>query len=126
MKSLFGINLGGGNCEICDSVLNALNSCRVEKKFICKKCMSNVSRFFNKKNTSYETMIEHINYRIQNKEKIETFFPTVSYGENELFLIDTSNGNFVISLKSDYKEENPDIFSIADIVSCEKRSGKSK
>ena len=121
MKSLFGINVSGGNCEICGSALNALNSYKVGKEFICKKCMSNVSRYYNKKNSSYEAMVKHISQRILDKKKIAEFSPTVSYGENEYFFIDVDEGKFIISPKADYKKDNSDIFSVEDIISCEKR-----
>lgn len=126
MKSLFGINVSGGNCEICGSALNALNSYKVGKEFICKKCMSHVSRYYNKKNSSYEAMVKHIRQRIQDKKKIAMFSPTVSYGENEYFFINVDEAKFVISPEVDYKKDNSDIFNLEDIISCEKRTDVKK
>lgn len=116
MKSLFGINIGGGNCEICGSTLNALNSVNVDKRFICKKCISNVSRYYDRQNTSYESMIQHIRHRLENKKNLEAFSANISYGENEIFYFDEINNTFIIASMSNYKNNNPDIFNVADVI----------
>ncbi|MBR5800836.1 MAG: hypothetical protein IKY23_12335 [Lachnospiraceae bacterium] len=121
MKALFGINLAGGNCEICGAALNVLNSSKAGKEFLCKKCMSYVSRYFTKKKCTYENMVKHIRQRMDDKKKIESFIPSASYGEAEYIFINPAEGTFVISPSVDYKRTNSDIFSIEDIISCEKR-----
>ena len=119
MKSFFGINLGGGVCEICGTPLNAINSHKIEKNFICKNCFSKTSVYLNKQRATYISLVNHIRSRDRDLERINRFQPTEVYGEKEYIFI--SDEFFVVSDKANYKNKNADIFELSDIISCKKR-----
>lgn len=121
MRSLFGINIGGGICGVCNSPLNVINSKRVGEGYICKTCLSNISNYYDKKNNTYEAIVNHIRQRMNERREIEQFYPTLILGECNYIFIDDKTSRFIISSKDNYRTSNPDLFFFSDVISCKKR-----
>ena len=106
-------------CDICGEKIGLLGNRKLEDGNICSKCAGKLSPFFTgRKKSTLNDIKEQLAYREQNKERLSSFNPTVTYGHGTKVYVDQPNGCFVVSRRSNYRDENPDIINFSQVSSA--------
>lgn len=108
------------SCDICGGEIGLLGNRRLEDGNCCKACAGKLSRWFDDRRHSTVTQIkEQLAYREENERAIQSFQPTKVIGERNLVYFDGNNRRFFVAENEDYRNENPDILSYDQVLSCE-------
>ena len=103
--------------DICGEKIGLLGNRKLEDGNICSKCAGKLSPFFSgRKHATLDEIKEQLAYREQNREQLNGFNPTVTYGHRTKVYIDSQNACFVVSKKNNYREENADIIGFAQVT----------
>ena len=106
-------------CDICGEKIGLLGNRKLEDGNICSKCAGKLSPFFTgRKKSTLNDIKEQLAYREQNKERLSSFNPTVTYGHGTKVYVDQPNGCFVVSRRSNYRDDNPDIINFSQVSSA--------
>lgn len=94
---------------------------KLEDGEICKDCVKLLSPWFDDRRHSTVAQIkQQLTYREENRAALNTFRPTVAFGERYTLRAELVNGvptRFVVERTDSYKEENADIISFRDVTS---------
>ena len=109
------------DCEICGKEVGLFGYKKLEDGEICKDCVKLLSPWFDDRRHSTVAQIkQQLTYREENRVALNTFRPTVAFGERYTLRAELVNGvptRFVVERTDSYKEENADIISFRDVTS---------
>ena len=106
-------------CDICGEKIGLLGNRKVEDGNVCSKCAGKLSPFFKgRKKSTLADIKEQLAYREQNRERLNSFNPNLTFGRKTKVYIDQGAGCFVVSRRSDYREENADIIEFGQVTSA--------
>lgn len=109
------------DCEICGKEVGMFGYKKLEDGEICKDCVKLLSPWFDdRRHSTVEQIKQQLAYREENRAALNTFRPTVAYGERYTLRAELVNGvptRFVVERTDSYKEENADIISFRDVTS---------
>jgi hypothetical protein len=109
-------------CSICGGEIGLLGNRKLEDGNMCKVCAGKLSPWFSdRRNSTVDQINEQLVYREENQKKLENFQVAYSVGEYYKLFVEEENGvpvRFFVSSYDDYMEENPDILSFQDVISC--------
>ena len=108
------------NCDLCGGEIGLLGNRKLEDGNCCKHCANKLSRWFDERRHSTVAQIrDQLTYRAENAEALKAFQPTKVIGEENLVYIDEKTRRFFVASSQDYMDENPDILSFDQVLSCE-------
>lgn len=106
------------SCSVCGNELTRYGSKALKDGILCRRCAKLCSGWLEKTDfaeRSVEEIVEHLNYRRENQERVNDFKGNkVVDGKYSLF-IDDENRTFLISKRADFIKDNADVFNIDDI-----------
>ena len=106
-------------CDICGEKIGLLGNRKVEDGNVCSKCAGKLSPFFKgRKKSTLADIKEQLAYREQNRERLNSFNPNLTFGRKTKVYVDQGAGCFVVSRRSDYREENADIIEFGQVTSA--------
>ncbi|MCR5584262.1 MAG: DUF4428 domain-containing protein [Lachnospiraceae bacterium] len=110
-------------CSICNKkigVLELLGSKKLEDGYLCKDCAKRLSPWFSdNKESTVEEIREQLAYRELNKEEIESFNPTRTFGQKYKVMIDDRKNKFCVTDESKWREANPDVLKFSQVTGCD-------
>lgn len=106
------------NCSVCGNKLTRFGSKVLKDGMLCRNCAKLASEWLEDADfaeMTVEQIREHLAYRQKNQEKLAEFKGSkVVDGKYSLFIDDESK-DFLISKRSDYVQDNADLFNINEI-----------
>lgn len=109
------------DCEICGKEVGMFGYKKLEDGEICKECVKLLSPWFDdRRHSTVEQIKAQLAYREENQVALNTFRPTVAYGEGYTLRAELVNGvptRFVVERTDSYKEENADLINFKDVTS---------
>ena len=109
-------------CDICGEKIGLLGNRKLEDGNLCKNCAKKLSPWFDeRRHSTVEQIKDQLQYREQNRQALSGFRATRVIGDYYKMYIEEVNGvptRFFVTSRSNYKEENPDIISFKDVISC--------
>ena len=109
------------DCELCGKEVGMFGYKKLEDGEICKDCIKLLSPWFDdRRHSTVDQIKQQIHYREENRAALNTFRPTVAFGERYTLRAELVNGvptRFVVERTDSYKEENADIISFRDVTS---------
>ncbi|MBQ5970752.1 MAG: DUF4428 domain-containing protein [Clostridia bacterium] len=107
------------NCDICGEKIGMLGNRKLEDGNLCKDCAKKLSPFFSeRRNSTVEEIRRQLESREENRRLLESFHPTQSLGTHTKVYIDRNMGKFVVSRRSDYREENADLIDLSAVTNA--------
>lgn len=120
--ALFGKLFEKKVCSICGGDIGLLGNRKLADGNCCKKCAGKLSPWFeDRRESTAEQIRDQLAYRARNAEDLKSFDVSTVIGEYEKMYIEKVNGvptRFFVTSASNYLDENPDIISFADVMSC--------
>jgi len=120
--ALFGKLFEKKNCSICGDEIGLLGNRKLADGNCCKKCAAKLSPWFeDRKASTVEQIKEQLDYRARNAAELKSFNVARVIGEYGKIYIEEVDGvpsRFFVTYESDYLDENPDIISFNDVMSC--------
>ncbi len=108
-------------CSICGGEIGLLGNRKLEDGNCCKQCAKKLSYWFDdRRHSTVEQIKAQLQYREENAVALNTFRPTLAFGENETLRVELANGvpvRFVVERTDSYKEENADLVNFRDVMS---------
>lgn len=108
-------------CNFCGGEIGLLGNRKLEDGNMCKECAQKLSPWFDeRRHSTVEQINQQLAYREENKQKLATFRPVKSYGENYELKVELVNGvpnRFVVARTDNYLEENADLIAFKDVTS---------
>ena len=108
-------------CSICGGDIGLFGNRKLEDGNMCKKCAAKLSPWFSdRRSSTVVEILEQLDYREANKEKVAAFHPTKTLGNDSVkLLVDEEAKTFTVTRARDLNEANPDILSLAQIKSVD-------
>ncbi len=107
-------------CDICEEKIGLLGNRKLEDGNLCKNCAKKLSPFFSeRRHSTVDEIRGQLAYREENRMRLDGFHPDRSFGRNEKVYIDTASGAFIVSRYSDWRDENPDLISLSQVIGCD-------
>ncbi len=106
-------------CDVCGEKIGMLGNRKLEDGNLCKDCAAKLSPFFSeRKHSTVDEIKEQLNYREQNKTQVSQFHPSETYGDHTKVMVDRNMGCFLVSGASNWREKNPDIIPLSNVMNC--------
>ena len=106
-------------CDICGGEIGLLGNKKLEDGNLCKNCAAKLSPFMtDRRESTVKEIAEHLAYREENRKKLPTLQISRVLGHNTKVYIDDAQGVFFVTSRSNWQEENPDIISLSQVISC--------
>ena len=109
------------DCEICGKEVGMFGYKKLEDGEICKDCVKLLSPWFDdRRHSTVDQIKQQLAYREENRKALNTFRPTVAFGEDYTLRAELVNGvptRFVVERTDSYMEENADIINFRDVTS---------
>ncbi len=106
-------------CDICGGSIGLLGNRKLEDGNMCKDCAKLLSPLFDdRRNSTLEEINAQLAYRKQNEEILKSFSPTRSVGKDNEIKVDERNGTFIYCTRDNWRDLNPDVISISQVMSC--------
>ncbi|MBQ8605662.1 MAG: DUF4428 domain-containing protein [Clostridia bacterium] len=109
-------------CDICGEKIGLLGNRKLEDGNLCKDCARKLSPWFDeRRHSTVDQIKDQLAYREQNRQALNSFRATRVIGDYYKMYIEDVNGvpsRFFITDSDDYLEDNPDIISFNDGLSC--------
>ena len=116
---LFGKLFERKVCDICGEEIKLLGNRKLEDGNMCKACSEKLSPWFDdRRNSTVAQIKEQIDYREENKEKVDAFRTTRTLGESMKILLDEDAGRFMVTSARDLQKANPDVLDFSDVTGC--------
>ena len=116
---LFGKLFDKKECAICGGEIGLLGNRKLDDGNMCKNCAALLSPYLNdRRHCTVEDIKAHLAYRADNERKVARFTPTRVFGDNLKVYIDDNMGGFIISRYNNFREDNPDIIPMAQVLQC--------
>jgi len=107
-------------CDICGGKIGLLGNRKLDDGNCCKDCARQLSPWFSERRRStIEDIKAHLAYREENKRKVAQFNPQSIVGDNWKVCVDPNMGAFIVTRSSNWRNDNPDIILLSQVVSCE-------
>lgn len=107
-------------CDVCGGSIGLMGNRKLADGNLCKDCAAKLSPWFSeRKQSTVASIKEQLAYREENREKVERFETTLSYGNNTKVLIDEDQSLFMVTSARDLKAANPDVLSYAQVTGCD-------
>ena len=114
-------------CEICGGKIGLLGNRKLDDGNMCANCAKQLSPFTtDRRRTSVAQIKEHLAYREANKANVAAFNLTKAIDGRTKVLIDEGAGTFIITSSNSWKNDNPDVISLSQIVSCSTYTEETK
>lgn len=108
-------------CDLCGGEIGLLGNRKLEDGNCCKECAAKLSPWFDdRRHSTVEQICDQLNYREENRRKLEQFRPVKSYGEDPKLRVELENGvpkRFVVERTDNYLEENADLIEFSQVTS---------
>ncbi len=118
----FGNMFKKKNCSVCDGEIGLLGNRKLEDGNLCKTCAKKLSPWFDdRRHSTVEQIVQQLEYREANKEKVAAFQLTRSFGESMRVLLDEDAGVFMVTDETNptkLAEENPDVLEFSAVTDC--------
>ena len=109
-------------CSICGGEIGLLGNRKLEDGNCCKSCAGKLSTWFDdRRHSTVEQIKAQLAYREENRVALNTFRPTLSFGDYFTLRVELDQGvpsRFVVE-RDNYMEENADLISFRDVTSFE-------
>lgn len=106
-------------CDLCGEKIGLLGNRKLNDGNMCKNCARDISPYLTgRRQFTVADMKEHLDYREENKRKLERFSPMRTIGSYAKLYIDDNSGQWLISRFARYKENNPDILTFDQVTGC--------
>ncbi len=119
---LFGKLFEKKECAICGGEIGLLGNRKLEDGNCCKNCAKKLSPWFDdRRHSTVDQIKDQLAYREQNRQELNNFRSTRVIGDYYKMYIEDVNGvptRFFITNSDNYLEDNPDIISFNDVLSC--------
>ena len=116
---IFGKLFEKKECSVCGGEIGLLGNRKLEDGNLCKECANKLSPWFDdRRHSTVDQIVEQLEYREANREKVEQFHVTQTLGEDMKVLIDEDAGLFMVTNSSRVKEANPDVLAFSDVTGC--------
>lgn len=107
-------------CDVCGGEIGLLGNRKLEDGNCCKECAKKLSPWFGeRKHSTVAEIREQLEYRERNREAVEAFRVTRSFGTDMKVLVDEDAGKFMVTRARDLKEANPDVLDFSLVTACE-------
>lgn len=117
---LFGKIFEKKECAVCGAKIGLLGNNKLADANMCDDCAGKLSPWFqNTRESTLEQILEQLEYREANKEKLKDFNATRILSEKVKIYLDEDKGQFVVSKKKNFKDENPDVIDFSQIIGVE-------
>ncbi len=118
---LFGKLFEKKECSVCGGEIGLLGNRKLEDGNCCKECVKQLSPWFDdRRHSTVDRIKQQLTGREENKVALNSFHPTVAFGEHYTLRAELANGvptRFVVERTKNYKEENADIINFRDVIS---------
>ena len=106
-------------CDVCGEKIGMLGNRKLEDGNLCKDCASKLSPFFSdRKHSTVDEIKQQLAYREANKQQVHSFSPTASFGDNTKVHVDQNMGAFIVTSRTNWREENPDVIPLSSVTNC--------
>ncbi len=107
------------SCALCGREGRLGNNTLPDDNVVCDDCIKIKSPYLGSiKRFKLEEVKQHLSEREANKQKVASFRETRVVGYNYKIRIDESQGLWLISRSGNYKNENPDVFTLDQVTGC--------
>ena len=104
------------NCDICGEKIGLLGNRKLEDGNLCKDCARKLSPFFSdRRRSTVEDIRQQLAAREANKQELKSFSPGEVLGRTTKIYIDRNMGKFIVTRRSDYREENADLIPLTAV-----------
>ena len=115
------------NCSVCGGEIGLFGNRKLEDGNLCKDCAAKLSPFFRERRASTVAEIEaQLAYRESNKAAVAAFHVTRSLGGRTKVLLDEDDQKFIVTSKTRWADENPDVMRFSDVTGCTYRINEDK
>jgi len=116
---IFGKLFEKKECSVCGGEIGLLGNRKLEDGNLCKECANKLSPWFDdRRHSTVEQIEKQLEYREENRAKVEKFCVTRTLGEDTKVLLDEDAGLFMVTGSSRLAEANPDVLSFSDVTGC--------
>ena len=106
-------------CDICGEKIGLLGNRKLEDGNLCKKCAEKLSPLFSgRRSATVEEIKAQLAYREENRQKLDFFRPTKTFGRRRKVYIDEAAGTFIVTSSNQWRDANPDIISLSQVKAC--------
>lgn len=106
-------------CDICGEKIKFLGTKKLEDGIMCKDCTKKLSPWMSdRRHTLLGDIRAHLAYREENLLRYDAFQCTRSFGKDTKIFLNDNDGTFIVSRRPS-REENPDVISLNQVLSCE-------
>ncbi len=114
---LFGKLFDKKECDICGYEIGLLGNRKLEDGNCCKECAAKLSPWFDeRRHSTVEQIKAQLAYREENKQAVEAFNITSSYGEVTKLLLDEDARKFMVTNARFPKDANPDVLDFSQVT----------
>lgn len=107
-------------CNICNAKIGLLGNRKLEDGNCCKDCAKKLSPWFDdRRHSTVEQISAQIAQREQNKNAVQAFHTTRTFGENYILQLDEDAHKFMVTRTGNLLAENPDVLDYAQVTGCE-------
>ena len=105
------------NCDVCGNEIGLLGNRKLTDGNLCKDCARKLSPWMtDRRQSTVEEIKQHLLYRAQNQRRVGTIRPTAVLGGNTKVYVDGSAGCFFVTRNSNWRDENPDIIDLSQVM----------
>ena len=106
-------------CDICGEKIGLLGNRKLEDGNLCKKCAEKLSPLFSgRRSATVEEIKAQLAYREENRQTLDFFRPTKTFGRRRKVYIDEAAGTFIVTSSNQWRDANPDIISLSQVTAC--------
>ncbi len=107
-------------CDICGEKIKLLGNRKLDDGNLCKECAKGLSPWFEeRRHSTVEQIKEQLEYREENKQKVENFQVSRTFGRNYMVLLDEDKRQFLVTSGKKYREVNPDVLDFSQVTGCD-------
>ena len=105
-------------CAICGGEIGLLGNRKLVDGNLCKECARKLSPFLtDRRQSTVAEIARHLQYREQNQRVLLAMNPTRAFGHGSAKVyVDENMGAFFISRDRNYTPNNPDVFSVSQVI----------
>lgn len=106
-------------CDFCGEKIGLLGNRKLADGNMCKDCAGGISAHLTgRRQYTVEDMKRHLADREENRERLQTFSPTRTFGNITKVHVDDNHGWLLVTSSSRYREENEDIIEFSQVTGC--------
>lgn len=107
-------------CAVCGGEIGLLGNRKLEDGNLCKNCAAKLSPWFSdRRNSTVEEIKQQLAYREENKKAVAAFNATRVIGDRTKIYVDENANKVLFTSASNYKDANPDVLDISQIIGTE-------